>query len=212
LYNDIHTKKEELKQLEKTQLTIQDSLSNQKQLSQEAFENYCDILTKSYEEKEQEYNSSIELLNKSYDNAQNKILNDLKNAKDENYKILEEQKKEIERELAEAHEELDKIRATRAAAIQAQLKEKEIEENSSFYCLKISDNDLNDISTLETIKPKLNNKRTLSMLIWQTFFRTPMTNLCNNVIGKEVKTGIYKITNQVTKECYIGQALDLASR
>ena len=50
------------------------------------------------------------------------------------------------------------------------------------------------------------------MLIWQTSWRTPMTNLCNNVIGNKVKTGIYKITNHKTKECYIGQAVDLASR
>lgn len=39
-----------------------------------------------------------------------------------------------------------------------------------------------------------------------------MTKLCNNVIGNTVKTGVYKITNQKTKECYIGQAVDLASR
>lgn len=39
-----------------------------------------------------------------------------------------------------------------------------------------------------------------------------MSNLCNNVIGKTTKTGVYKITNQKTKECYIGQAADLASR
>ena len=39
-----------------------------------------------------------------------------------------------------------------------------------------------------------------------------MTDLCNNIIGTTVKTGIYKITNQKTKECYIGQAVDLSSR
>ena len=50
------------------------------------------------------------------------------------------------------------------------------------------------------------------MLVWQTFFRAPMTQLCNNVIGTAEKTGIYKITNQITNECYIGQARDLASR
>jgi hypothetical protein len=65
---------------------------------------------------------------------------------------------------------------------------------------------------LESIKPKLNQPRILSMLIWQTFWRTPMTNLCNNVVGKTTKTGIYKITNQKTKECYIGQAVDIATR
>jgi group I intron endonuclease len=39
-----------------------------------------------------------------------------------------------------------------------------------------------------------------------------MTTLCNNVVGTYMKSGIYKITNQKTKECYIGQAVDIASR
>ena len=50
------------------------------------------------------------------------------------------------------------------------------------------------------------------MLIWSTYFQKPMTNLCNNVIGTEIKSGIYKITNQKDNLCYIGQAVDLARR
>ena len=108
--------------------------------------------------------------------------------------------------------ELDQIKATRAAALQALTREKEIEQQLSFYCLQISDNDIKDIGVLETVAPKLSKPRVLYMLIWQTFFRTPMTTLCNNIIGTQVKSGIYKITNIKTKECYIGQAVDLASR
>jgi group I intron endonuclease len=36
--------------------------------------------------------------------------------------------------------------------------------------------------------------------------------LCNNIIGTSVKSGIYKITNQKNNICYIGQAVDLATR
>jgi group I intron endonuclease len=39
-----------------------------------------------------------------------------------------------------------------------------------------------------------------------------MTQLCNNVVGPNQKTGIYKITNQLTKMCYIGQAVDISTR
>ena len=49
-------------------------------------------------------------------------------------------------------------------------------------------NDLKDISILDSIKPKLNNPRILSMLIWQTYFRKPMTDLCNNIIGTAIKS------------------------
>ena len=50
------------------------------------------------------------------------------------------------------------------------------------------------------------------MLIWQTFFQKNMTTLCNNVLGTKTVTGIYKITNLNTNMCYIGQAVDVASR
>lgn len=162
----------------------------QTELSKNAFNNYLAILEKSYEEAEEEYNNNIKTLNESYSLAQDKILSSLE----------------------QARAELTKIEETRAAAIKARLKEQEIEENTDFYCLHIDDISLKDIAVLESIKPKLNNPRILSMLIWQTYWRTPMTNLCNNIIGKETKTGIYKITNILTKECYIGQAVDLANR
>ena len=39
-----------------------------------------------------------------------------------------------------------------------------------------------------------------------------MNQLCNNIIGVKIKSGIYKITNQLTNMCYIGQAVDIAKR
>lgn len=176
--------------LNDVQNNILKTVDNQKELSQRAFKNYCETLEKQYEEQEKEYDKYKESLETSYSNLQLKLL----------------------READETRAELDKIKATRAAAIQAQTREKEIEENLSFYCLTISENDLKDIGVLEAVAPKLSKPRVLWMLIWQSFFRTPMTALCNNIIGTTVKSGIYKITNIKTKECYIGQAVDLASR
>jgi group I intron endonuclease len=50
------------------------------------------------------------------------------------------------------------------------------------------------------------------MLIWQTWFRDSLKSLSANVIGQSDKTGIYKITNIKTKECYIGQAVNIKDR
>jgi len=192
--SDLINKQKELlsyeEQLKKVQENITKSINNREELSKKAFENYCQVLEKNYEEKEQEYDMYEASLSTAYSNLQLKLI----------------------KELDEAKAELASIEATRAAAIQAQIKEKEIEEQLSFYCLTVSDNDLKDISVLESIKPKLFNPRILSMLIWKTFYQKPMTDLCNQIIGTDIKTGIYKITNQKTKECYIGQAVDLATR
>ena len=185
--SELNNKKEQLNDL---QNNITKTINNQEELSKKAFENYCQILEKNYEEKEQEYDSYEETLNTAYSNLQLQLLQEIDNIK----------------------AQLSQIEATRAAAIQAKLKEKEIKDKLSFYCLKISDADLSDIKILERIKPQLNQPRILSMLIWKTYFQKPMTTLCNNIIGTTTKSGIYKITNQTNDMCYIGQSVDLSTR
>ena len=157
---------------------------------QQSCNNYEYSLEKDYQEKEEEYDILVKELYKSYDNEQDRILDQIK----------WEQSK------------LDNIRSTRAAAIQAQIKEREIKDQLSFYCLRPTENELDDIKALERVKPNLHQPRILCMLIWSTYFQKPMTALCNNVLGTAVVCGIYKITNQETGECYIGQAVDIAKR
>ena len=165
-------------------------INSKELLSQKAFENYCAILEENYKKAEDEYAQNEELLKESYSKVQLDLL---------------KRKEQVEEDLAQ-------IEATRTAALQAQLKEKEIKEQLSFYCLTIGQNDLDDIKVLERMKSQLHNPRILSMLIWSTYFQKPMTNLCNNIIGTSVKSGVYKITNQKDGLCYIGQAVDLARR
>lgn len=108
--------------------------------------------------------------------------------------------------------ELDKLKATRKATMEANLREEEIKNKLDFYCLKPKTTDINDIRTLEGIKYQLNNPRILSMLIWSTYFQKDMTTLCNRILGLNIITGIYKITNQINNKCYIGQSVDIGKR
>ena len=170
--------------------TIQNAIDNQQEMSSNAFKNYCDILEKRYKEVEEEHDMEIDALNTAYSNLQLKLL----------------------REVDEVRSDLDKIKATRAAAIEAARREKDIENNLTFYCLDISDADKRDIAKLEALKPSLNKPRVLSMLIWQTWFQKPLKALSANVVGATDATGIYKITNIKTKECYIGQAMHIKER
>ena len=170
--------------------TIQNAIDNQQEMSSNAFKNYCDILEKRYKEVEEEHDMEVETLNTAYSNLQLKLL----------------------READEVRSDLDKIKATRTAAIEAARREKDIENNLTFYCLDISDADKRDIAKLEALKPSLNKPRVLSMLIWQTWFQKPLKALSANVVGATDATGIYKITNIKTKECYIGQAMHIKER
>ena len=138
-------------------------------------------------------------------------------------KVLEQRYKECEEEfdkdieniksvMLQELEELNKIKATKKASQEALLKEKEIKEKREFYMLCPNTKDIEDIKVLDTVKLRLSNPRILSMLIWSTYFQKPMSALCNNVLKKDKVTGIYKITNQETDECYIGQSVDVAKR
>lgn len=196
-----NTIEDKQKQLDNLQQNVTKTVETQKQLSQTAFENYCEVLIKSYDEKEKEYEEDIQRLQDSYFAIQENINKD-----------LEQKKMEIAEEVEKERKVLDKIRETRAAAIQAQIREQEVKEKLAFYCLTINDSELDDIKVLERVKGQLHAPRILSMLIWQTYFQKPMTSLCNNIIGTGVKSGIYKITNQKTDICYIGQATNLSDR
>ena len=169
---------------------ITDNLYKMKSTMHEAFCEYANVLEANYHESEAEYDELIEDLEAAYDERQDELAEMLDNER----------------------MELDKISRVRAAAIQAQIKEKEIKEQSAFYCLNISKLDLDDIEVLERIKPKLHQPRILSMLIWSTYYQKPMTSLCNNILTKDTVCGIYKITNQTNDMCYIGQSVDIAKR
>ena len=166
------------------------ALQMKEQLTKQAFENYCSILEQSYLEKDKEYDDLIQRLEDSYSDQQEALM--------------------LQREILTA--ELETMRATRDAIITARIKEQEIKEQRSFYCLTIKNTELEDIKLLEKIKVQLNNPRILSMLIWTTYFQKPMTALCNNVLGTGDICGIYKITNQNNDMCYIGQSVDIATR
>lgn len=167
---------------------MKDFKREQEEAADKSFEYYQKILNENYEKLEKEYDENVKILEESYFENQQSIIN----------KIEEEKK------------ELDFLKSTRKNLISAQIKEKEIKEKLDFYTVSISEADKDDIEVLNRVKHKLHSPRILSMLIWQTYFRTSFTTLCNNVLGTNKVCGIYKITNQLNNLCYVGQAVKWA--
>ena len=166
------------------------SLQNQEQISKQAYKAYCELLDKKYEETDQEYQNAISLLQENYNSLLEENINTI-------HKLTEE---------------ISDLKATRQATIEAARREKLVKENSKYYCLELTDEDMADIAKLESIKKSLNKPRILSMLIWQTWFQKPLKTLSANLLGSKDVTGIYKITNILTGECYIGQAVSVRER
>lgn len=184
-----------------------------------AASNYAEVLEVAYQKNEENYDLKIAKLKEDYKKTREEIYNGF-----ENYCILleksyndqeqkyDEQILNIEKEFKENVKKLENIKETLAAATDAQLRAREMESKIGFYSLHLTDAEKNTIVLIEELKPRLPEPRVLSMLVWSTFFQKQTTALCNNVLGPSVVCGIYKITNQKTGLCYIGQAVDIATR
>lgn len=108
--------------------------------------------------------------------------------------------------------EINKLKNTLAAAIKNDVRERQKKEKINFYKLTISDEDLADVEMLEKLKISFHKPVVLSKLIWTQYFQKQMTDLCNRVLGKKIVCGIYKITNTITGEQYIGQSKNIDDR
>ena len=108
--------------------------------------------------------------------------------------------------------QLDKIKASLNAGVEARLREQQKKDKLNFYKLSLTDNDLADVKMLENLKSSFHNPIVLSKLIWTQYFQKQMTELCDRILGKKIICGIYKITNLLTEQCYIGQSVNCGDR
>ena len=158
---------------------LSETIEQNKQISELAFNDYIDNLDNRYNQVEKEFDYKIDSLRE---------------------------------QLSDVTLELDKMKKTRAAAHEALLKEQEVKDNKDNYRLLPSQADLNDARRLEVVKRELNKPRILSMLIWQTYWQPIAKKQFPQILQDKTKCGIYKITNIITDECYIGQSVDIYKR
>lgn len=97
------------------------------------------------------------------------------------------------------------------AATKAWVRDQE-EENKDFFKINISNIDLLEIEKIKSVLPYLRNGRPIAKAIWECYYRNPTSDMVSRVIGAGKRSGIYKITNQLDKRVYIGQAVDVADR
>lgn len=115
-------------------------------------------------------------------------------------------------ELKEVEEQLMTLRAKSDAAVEALKREEEKKLNLDKYKILLSETDIIEINRLREIAPYFRNARPIYKAIWESYYRTPLTELIHRVVGAGPKTGIYKLTNLTNGFCYVGQAANLSDR
>lgn len=158
---------------------------------------------------------------------QRKSIQKLKSDADELYrKALEEKYKNLEEnaqqefqakqrsynnELSYLRRELEDFRSRRDAVNEAIRRERELIEKEDFYKIQLTQNDIEDIKLLDSMKNRLSHKEVLPKVIWESIARRPVSEMIKRVVGQKVG-GIYKITYILTGEAYIGRTVNFKDR
>lgn len=158
---------------------------------------------------------------------QQKSIQKLKSNTDELYrKALEEKYKNLEEnaqqefqakqrsynnELSYLRRELEDFRSQRDAINEAIRRERELIEKEDFYKIQLTQNDIEDIKLLDSMKNRLSHKEVLPKVIWESIARRPVSEMIKRVVGQKVG-GIYKITYIPTGEAYIGRTVNFKDR
>ena len=116
------------------------------------------------------------------------------------------------REFFDLQLQLNDMREKVHTAVEAAKREEEKKTEKDFYRLILSETDLQEIQYLRQVEPFLRDKEALNKVIWKVYYEKPYTDMVGRVVGSNVKTGIYKITNLENQMCYVGQAVNIADR
>ena len=154
------------------------------------------------------FNRQKEIIKINIEKANSQAQQEIANIHTDLNKIRESAQKEKQ----QIQNDLNKLKASLSAGVEARLREQEKKEKINFYKLSISDADLSDVKMLENLKASFHKPIVLSKLIWTQYFQKQMTQLCDRVFGKKIICGIYKITNLITEQCYIGQSVNIQQR
>ena len=76
----------------------------------------------------------------------------------------------------------------------------------------MSENNLEDIHFLQSIKSRLTNPMLIDKFIFDAYISKPVLELARRVLQSRKISGVYKITSKKTGLVYIGQSTDVGAR
>lgn len=176
-------------------------LKSKMELAQEQFDRQLEIIAKQYQQDEEEYKQHYLGLLEEFSN---KFIETQKE-----YQILEN---ELQEKYNIEQNKFNNLKAIVDCAVDVARREEEKKQEDNYYRIILSQTDIEEIKKLRSVEPYLRDKEALNKVIWKVYYEKPYTDLVGRVIGNQVKTGIYKITNIENQMCYVGQSVDLASR
>ena len=157
-----------------------------------------------------------EVISKYYENEQQRVNEKVKyyteNAIAEMTAILEKEQRERNEILLEIQQELEKHQAMRAAVNKDIMRERKLQEQSKFYTINLSEQEIADLLLIKELAPRFNNRELLNKIIYESYIKRPLQEMTKRVLEGRSPSGIYKITRKSTGEIYIGRATAVDKR
>ena len=122
------------------------------------------------------------------------------------------ERERIEKELKLIKDELTEYQKKQQAINEAILRQRELEENLSFFSVDLDDKAIDDIKILLSVRDNLKFRENLDKLIYEAYVSKPVGEMIKRVLKGQSPSGIYKITRVKTGEIYIGKSTDIKKR
>ena len=116
------------------------------------------------------------------------------------------------KDIVAAKQQLQEYQEKLNAVNQEILRQRAINEQQDFYRICLTDIDLQDIAILHEIKPKLGRGVYLDKLIYDNYVAKYVKEMVKRVLAGQEPSGIYKVTNIITQEKYIGKSTNISDR
>ena len=173
-----------------------------------------EMYKKSYDLMQERMSQSAEIAMYRYQKAEKEYRDNYLSSMEETARDFSTRMTEFTDAISSAQTQLDNLQAKVNAAIEADKRKALEEDEKKYYELAISEEDKEDIALLKEVVKKLNkDPDPVNKVIWEVYYKKPTIDLLGRLTPTgTIHTGIYKITNLKTNQCYIGQSVDLRNR
>ena len=154
-------------------------------------------------------NHNIEVIREA---KTNETLNQIERDRIKMLEDYEVEKKLRQDEINQITCQLESFRAKQEAVNQEILRRRELEDQTDFYRICLSDDSIADINLLRVTRQNLKKPEIIDKIIYDTYIAKPVLEMIKRVLQNTTCSGIYKITCLETKEIYIGKSTDIKNR
>ena len=216
--NKINQIQQQIKQRESQLQTLQQNIHDYQIYINDQKKDLNNLLNQKFE-LTQDIQKKTQGLNSYYNNLKNQINSSFEqyvDTIDKSYQTKEKQFlskiNKIQKVRAQVENQLDQIKSVYQAVTAARIRQQEEQDKKIFYQLQIPKKQISDIAKLEKWKQDLNDPSIVAKIIWSSYIMKATSNMCNRIVGSSNTCGIYKITNILTGDIYIGQSVNISDR